>query len=141
MYREVTVLSVERAAREIEEILATRAYDRLRDVVTEDFVDHGAPPGAPTGADGYVATMRFVGEQLGIAYQVVGVIASGDDAVVHTIARGSYTAPLLGIPTTGRPFAVPAMHWYRARGDRLAEHWGVIDQLGMLTQAGALPLT
>jgi hypothetical protein len=31
------------------------------------------------------------------------------------------------------------MHWYRADGDRLAEHWGVVDQLGMLAQVGALP--
>lgn len=133
--------AAERAAREIENILAARDYERLRDVVTDDFVDHSAPPGAPGGADGYVATMRFVGEQLAITYEVKDVVAAGNDVVVHAIAHGVHTMPLLGIPATGRPFAMPTMHWYRARGDRLAEHWGVLDQLGMLTQAGALPLS
>jgi hypothetical protein len=31
------------------------------------------------------------------------------------------------------------MHLYRAEGDRLAEHWGVRDELGVLWQTGALP--
>lgn len=37
------------------------------------------------------------------------------------------------------PFAMPTMHWYRAEGSHLAEHWGVLDQLVMLAQVGALP--
>jgi len=30
------------------------------------------------------------------------------------------------------------MHIYRAEGDRLAEHWGVRDELGVLFQLGVL---
>ncbi|WP_375490465.1 ester cyclase [uncultured Jatrophihabitans sp.] len=130
----------ERAAREIDTILRARDYERLREIVTDDFVDHSAPPGTFDGADGYVATMRFVGEQLGIAYEVADVVARGDDVVVHAIARGRHDIPLAGLPATGRSFEMRTMHWYRARGDRLAEHWGVLDQLGMLFQTGALPV-
>lgn len=130
----------ERAAREIENVLKAHDYERLRDLVTPDFVDHAAPPGTPAGADGYVAAMRFGGEQLGISYAVDEVVAAGDDVVVRATAHGVNRMPVLGIPATDRPYAMTTMHWYRARGDRLAEHWGVLDQIGMLAQTGALPL-
>ena len=34
---------------------------------------------------------------------------------------------------------MPTLHVYRTEGDRLAEHWGVRDELGVLQQIGALP--
>jgi predicted ester cyclase len=85
--------------------------------------------------------MRFVVEELGITYEVEDVVASGDHVVVRATAYGVHRMPLLGIPATDQPFSMATMHWYRARGDRLAEHWGVLDQLGMLAQVGALQLT
>jgi hypothetical protein len=33
---------------------------------------------------------------------------------------------------------MPVMHMYRGRGDRLAEHWGVRDELSVLFQVGAI---
>ena len=129
----------EHAAREIETVLRQRDYQRLRELLTEDFVDHGAPPNALPGPDGYVQTMRYVTEVLGIAYQVEDVVADGEQVAVRATARGVSTLPAFGLPATGKPFEMATMHWYRAEGDRLAEHWGVMDQLGMLTQIGALP--
>jgi hypothetical protein len=34
---------------------------------------------------------------------------------------------------------MPTMHLYRGEGDRLAEHWGVRDELTVLQQVGAIP--
>ena len=129
----------EHAAREIETVLRNRDYLRLRELLTDDFLDHGAPPDAPPGPDGYVDTMRWVTEVLGIEYQVDDVVAAGDQIALRATARGISHAPAFGCPATGKPFAMATMHWYRADGDRLAEHWSVMDQLGMLTQVGALP--
>ena len=129
----------EKAAKEIETVLRNRDYPRLRELLTDDFVDHGAPPEAPPGPDGYVQTMRWVTDVLGIDYQVDDIIAVGEQIALRATARGVSTAPAFGLPATGKPFAMATMHWYRAEGDRLAEHWGVMDQLGMLAQIGALP--
>ena len=128
----------EHAAREIEEVLRNRDYGRLRELLTDDFIDHGAPPDAASGPEGYVQTMRFVTEVLGVDYQVQDVVANGDQIALRATARGVNTVPAFGFPATGRPFTMEAMHWYRADGDRLAEHWGVIDQMGMLVQTGAV---
>ena len=120
-------------------MLRNRDYGRLRELLTDDFVDHGALPEAQTGPDGYVQTMRWVTEVLGISYDVEGVVADGGQVAVRATATGVSTSPVFGLPPTGKRFAMATMHWYRADGDRLAEHWGVMDQVGMLAQVGALP--
>jgi predicted ester cyclase len=129
----------ERAARDVETMLQNRDFQGLRDLLTPGFTDHSAPPGTPPGPDGYVQTMRYVTETLGITYHVDDVISAGDQAVVRATAHGVNNISAFGFPATGRPYAMSTMHWYRADGDRLAEHWGVLDQLGMLAQTGALP--
>lgn len=129
----------ERAARNIETVLHNHDFSQLRDLLTPGFTDHSAPPGTPPGPDGYVQVMRYVTETLGITYHVDDIVSAGDQVVVRATAHGVHNASAFGFPATGRPYAMPTMHWYRAEDDRLAEHWGVLDQLGMLAQVGALP--
>jgi predicted ester cyclase len=131
----------EHAARQVGTFLQARDYAGLRSLLSDDFTDHGAPPGTPPGPDGYVQVMRYVTETLGITYELEDVVAAGDQVAVRATARGVHDADAFGFPATGRPFAMSTMHWYRAQDGRLAEHWGVLDQLGMLAQVGALPRT
>jgi predicted ester cyclase len=115
-----------------------RRPDRVAELVTEDFVDHGAPPGIPQGRQGYVATLGFVTEVLGIRYAVHDIVADGDKVAVRATAHGVHNSDHLGFPATGRPYAMPTMHLFRVEGDLLAEHWGVRDELSALWQVGAL---
>ena len=112
--------------------------EEVADLVTEDFVDHAAPPGIPQGREGYVATLRFVTEVLKIRYAVHDIVADGDKVAVRATAHGVHNSDHLGFPATGRPYAMPTMHLFRAEGDLLAEHWGVRDELAVLWQVGAL---
>jgi predicted ester cyclase len=45
---------------------------------------------------------------------------------------------LWGIPPTGKRFAVEQVHWFRVAEGKLAEHWAVRDDLGMMRQLGAI---
>ena len=56
-----------------------RDLERIRDLVTDDFVDHGSPVPLPPGPDGYIAILTFVTEVLQIRYTIEDVVASGDD--------------------------------------------------------------
>ena len=38
----------------------------------------------------------------------------------------------------GKPFSVEHVHIYRIADDRIAEHWVVRDDLGMMLQTGAI---
>lgn len=130
----------ERAARAVLDALNDRQPERVRELVTAEFVDHGAPPGlVPPGPDGYIAVLRFLIDVLQLRYEVHDVVADGDKVAIRATAYGVHNTDHLGVPATGRPHAMPTMHLYRGQGDRLAEHWGVRDELTVLQQVGAIP--
>jgi predicted ester cyclase len=98
------------------------------------------PPGlVPPGPDGYVAILRFLVDVLQLRYELHDVVADDDRVAIRATAHGVHNTDHLGVPATGRPYAMPAMHLYRAEGGRLAEHWGVRDELTVLQQVGAIP--
>jgi predicted ester cyclase len=132
--------AAERAVRGLMEIFDSGEVERVRDLVTDDFVDHGAPPGlVPPGPDGYLAVLRFLIDVLRIRYELHDLVADGDLVAVRATAHGVHSSDHLGVPATGKPYAMATMHLYRVEGDRLAEHWGVRDELGVLVQVGAMP--
>lgn len=129
----------ERAARALVDAINDRDLERIRDLVTDDFVDHGAPPGlVPPGPDGYITVMEFVTGVLQLRYEVHEVVVADDRVALRATGHGVHRSDHLGVPATGRPYAMPSMHLYRGDGDRLAEHWGVRDELSVLYQVGAL---
>lgn len=129
----------EQTARAVFAALNAREYDRIGHLVTADFIDHGAPPGlVPPGPDGYATVLRWVGETLRIRYELEDVFSVGDRVTIRATAHGMHTSDHLGVPATGKPYAMATVHIYRAEGDQLAEHWGVRDEWGALVQVGAL---
>lgn len=112
--------------------------DNIRDLVTDDFVDHGSPVPLPPGPDGYIAILTFVTTVLQIRYQVDEVISDGDMVAIRATAHGINSVAPQGIEPTGKPFAMKTAHFFRSRDGRLCEHWGVRDELDVLYQVGAL---
>jgi predicted ester cyclase len=68
------------------------------------------------------------------------LLAEGDMVVCHNTWSGSYGATMFrGIATPkGRRFSVEHIHVYRLSDGRIAEHWVVRDDLGMMQQIGAI---
>lgn len=112
---------------------------RLEDFVTADFVDHGAPFPIPPGPDGYREILTFVTQVLKIRYTLEDVIETDDRIVLRATARGEGVPQVHGPAADGRTYAMTTAHIYRTEGDRLAEHWGVRDEVGAMVQMGVLP--
>jgi predicted ester cyclase len=134
------VNTTEKLAREVIEAFHADDLARIGTLVTDDFVDHGAPPWAPQGRAGYLQIMAFLKNVLRLRYEVHQVVADGDLVAVRATVHGVHNTGHLGFPATGKPYAMPTMHMYRAEGGLLAEHWGVRDELSVLWQVGALPV-
>jgi predicted ester cyclase len=129
----------ERAVWSLWDTINTGNLERVRELVTNDFVDHGAPPGLiPSGPDGYIAILRFLTSVLRIRYELHDVFAAEDRVAVRATVHGVHDSDFLGVPPTGKPYAMSTIHIYRGEGDRLAEHWGVRDELGVLRHVGAV---
>ncbi|MBU2664607.1 ester cyclase [Actinoplanes bogorensis] len=130
----------EKLARDVLEALNTGHIAAVGPLVAEDFTDHGAPPWAPPGRAGYLQILGFLHTVLELRYELHDVVADGDRVAVRATAHGRHNSDHLGFPATGRPYAMPTMHLYRAERGVLAEHWGVRDELAVLWQVGSLPV-
>lgn len=127
------------ASRAVFEAINSKDLSRLDDLVTDDFVDHGSPFPLPPGPGGYRQVLTYVTQVLSLRYEVLDEFATSDRIVIRAVGHGTAVAPVHGAEFAGRPYAMTTVHIYRTDGDRLAEHWGVRDELGVLQQIGALP--
>ncbi len=67
------------------------------------------------------------------------IIAEGDKVVMRGILHGTHTGDLMGIAPTQREVLWPLVFIYRIADGKIAEHWLIADQLGLLQQLGVLP--
>jgi predicted ester cyclase len=113
----------------------------IDEVLAPDFIDHGTvPPGMPPGPDGvkaFVAVVRNAFPDLTIT--VDHAIAEGDFVALHITASATMKGEFAGMPPSGKHATWEAVHISRFENGRVAEHWVVQDQLGMLQQLGFIP--
>ena len=83
--------TAERLARATLDALNDRDLERIRDLVTDDFVDHGSPVPLPPGPDGYIGVLTFVTEVLQIRYVVDDIVAAGDTVAVRATVSPAAT--------------------------------------------------
>jgi pimeloyl-ACP methyl ester carboxylesterase/predicted ester cyclase len=120
--------------------LAADDLARLDDLVADDFVDHGAPPGfAAPGPAGYRAVLGTLREALDLRWEVLELVGEGERVMVHVRQRGRHVGEFLGIPPTGAEIDAEAMHVYRVEDNLLREHRAVRDDLTLLRALGVLP--
>jgi len=130
--------STEALVAEVFDAMNAGQLEKIRDVVTDDFVDHGSPVPLPPGAEGYIAILTFVTTVLQVRYEVHDVVAAGDMVAIRATAHGVNAMVPQGIEPTYRSYAMKTAHFFRSRDGRLCEHWGVRDELDVLYQIGAL---
>jgi steroid delta-isomerase-like uncharacterized protein len=68
---------------------------------------------------------------------VEDVIVEGDKVAVRSVARGTHSADLMGIPATGRPVEYRACDIHRVLDGRIVQSWHLEDFFGLLGQLGA----
>ena len=124
----------------IEEIFNQRNIAALDQYLAADYVDHAVPPGVPPTREGFKGFISgFLAALPDFHYTIEDVIADGDKVVVRLTAQGTQTGEFGGIPATGKHATWTEMHIGRIAGGAIAEHWGEIDNLGMLQQLGIIP--
>src|SRR5262245_19395205 len=107
-------------------------------VVTDDVIDHAAPPGTPASGHAALAgVIAYLHRVLAdITYEIEDVIEAGDRVAFRATLSARQVGDLFGFPATGRPFRMQQIHIVRFDGDRIAEHWACRDDLGALHQLG-----
>ena len=123
-----------------QEVVNERRLDAMDDFVAEDVVDHEVPPELPAGRDGVKAFIGSFHEAVSdLHVEVHQVFGEGEYVAGRGTWSGTQDGDLPGIPATGKRFSVDSIDIVRFVDGQAVEHWGVTDDLGMLTQLGVIP--
>ena len=112
----------------------------MESLIADDFVDNDAMPGMAPGRQGMIDMMgMFVGAFPDLNVVVEHWVAEGDLVVGVMTTKGTQTGEFMGMPASGKKFSVREMHMVRVANGKMAEHWGLANELSMMQQLGFMP--
>lgn len=112
----------------------------LDEAFAADFVDHGATPGSAPGREGLKQTVIPFRDAFSAIHTTVDdVVIEGDEVAWRWTFRGTHTAPVMGIPATGKAITLTGISIDRFVGDTIVERWNQADFMGMMQQLGVIP--
>ena len=112
----------------------------IDELVAADIVDHGRFEGMPEVREGVKVLLSVIHSAFSdLEISVNRAVADGDFVVAHVTNSGTMTGDFAGMPATGKHATWEAIHIDRISDGKVAEHWVVQDQLGMLQQLGLMP--
>jgi len=113
----------------------------LLDLFTEDFVEHEEIPGIPPTRDGVMQWLEMMhGAFSGFTLTPLEVTGMHGTAAARFRMSGKHTGEFQGMPATGRDVSVEGVDIVKLDENLKArEHWGYVDEVGLLTQLGAIP--
>jgi len=127
-----------------DEVMNAHRIDAADELITPDRPDHdpNLPPEFTEGREGFKRLFQmFIGAFPDLSFRNEQMVAEGDLVAGHNLMQGTHRGPFMGIPPTGKSFAVYASDVCRFTDKGLiSEHWGVFDMGSLLGQLGiALP--
>ena len=126
----------------VEQVFNQGNISMVDELVATDFVEHEElPPGIPGGSEG----VKVLTSQLRNAFpdfkaEIEDLIAEGDRVVVRMNWTGTQEGEFMGIPPTGKSISIEVIDIVRFAGGKFVEHWGVMDNMGMMQQLGVVPV-
>ena len=95
-------------------------------------------PNAPGGPIEVKALRHVPSGVDDFAVEILDQLAEGDKVVTYKAFSGVHNGDFMGIAPTGTAVRFTVIDIVRLRGGQFVEHWGMVDQLGLLRQLGAI---
>jgi predicted ester cyclase len=137
MHEEQNKQIVRRFVDEYQTGASASAFEELLD---PQVLDHSRPPGVAAGAEGVRQQFdAFRAAFPDFRATILDQVAEGDKVVTRKVFHGTHEGDLMGIAPTGRQVEITVIDIVRIRDGKIAEHWNVVDQLGLMQQLSVLP--
>jgi len=124
----------------IEDVLNQGRFERMNDLVLEDFIELDPLPGQQQGREGLKDVL--LGMRRGFPdmhWAVSEQIAEGDKVVTRFTWTGTHRDTFLGIPATGKRVEVKGVVIDRLEAGKMADSRILMDTLGLMQQLGVIP--
>lgn len=123
-----------------EEVFSRRNLTAVDEFQATNFVDHDASnPTHDIQGVKQVLTM-YLAAFPNARVTAEDLIAEGDRVAARITMRGTHKGAFMDTPATGKQVTMTGIEILRFAGGKMVEHWGELDQLGMLQQLGVIPL-
>ena len=123
-----------------DEVFTQGKMEVLDEIVADDFVEHQAMPDMPPDKDGLRAfTEMFRAAFPDLKVETLATAVDGDEVWIHSVMTGTHEGEFMGIAPTGKKVTFAMFDRVKTRDGKAVEHWGVSDDLGMMTQLGVVP--
>ncbi len=130
------------ATKRLGEAVNSGNLNALHEVMAPTVVDRDPAPDQGPGPEGFIhffSTFRAAFPDLNIA--VEQMVADDDNVAIAYTITGTHQGEFFGVPATGRQIKARGVQIARFQNRQIVERWGSSDQLGILQQIGANPLT
>jgi predicted ester cyclase len=124
-----------------EEVYNQGRVEVIDEIVAPDIREHGSlPPGVPPGREGLKVLIQALRSAFpDLKYRVDLQVVEGDLLANRVTASGTMKGDLWGMRATGKKATWTESHFVRIKNGQMTDHWGDVDQLGMLQQLGLAP--
>ncbi len=126
---------IETVVRRWTEAIATGRLDIFKELLAEDVVDRSVPTPASgvSGVESIAARAGAVRAAFAdIRIAVDDLIQEGDAIAWRWTMTGTHVGPFAGLAPTNRHATLRGVNFQRLRGDRVVEHWTLVDVFGAL---------
>jgi steroid delta-isomerase-like uncharacterized protein len=134
-----TEANKELVRRFVKEIFVDGNADAVDELVAEDFVPHTWPSTGDGRTDLRRAMERVSKALSDVSFTIEDMVAEDDRVAVRLTASARQTGEFMGIRPSGKSYTIGEIHIFRIRDGKVSEHWHQFDQMGMMSQLGALP--
>ena len=129
------------AQRVYDDVFSEGKLDAADEIIASGAIDHNPPPGidgtGPEGLKRVAGMFRAAFPDLTLTAE--DMVAEGDLITVRWSSTGTHKGELMGIPATGKTVNISGMDMMRMKDGKIVEHWGIMDDLGMMQQLGLIP--
>ncbi|HET6991638.1 MAG TPA: ester cyclase [Bacteroidia bacterium] len=101
--------------------------ETFEELVATDVVNHSAPLGSSTGADGMI---HFLQDILRAGFpdltvEILDQVAEGDLVTTRKAIQATHTGSFMGVPPTGKRVVIKVIDMIRLKDGKYVEHWGM----------------
>jgi steroid delta-isomerase-like uncharacterized protein len=134
------VAHLEARAREFfDRVINPKNLEYLDLLLAENFVDHedlGPVKPDRNGVKQFLGMLISAFPDLNVT--VEDIISDGDKVAIRSTWRGTQQGEFMGIPPTGKAVSYAGIDIMKFSGEAVSEHWGLSDNMTMMTQLGLL---
>ena len=124
----------------IEEFQNGGTESAAEELLAADFVDHTPFPGVSPDREGVKRLFAALRQAFpDLRAKIHDQLAEKERVATRMTFRGTHRGEFLGIAPTGRSVSFDVIDVVRIADGRIAEHWNVIDLMGLLQQIGPQP--